>query len=474
MVGAAASRVRSVPRGSAISTVPAVQRQKPVGPRGCNAARGARYHPCGDVAEQWLQPPDRSNLDRLNPMVSGGNQERLLTTLQTLLEAPAGDLKTALTHAADAIAEAMGADKVDTFVYDDTRDSLVAIGTSNQPLSNLQKSLGLDVLPISNGGRVVYVYKTGELFLTGNLLEDPEELRGVKEGLRIQSKVGVPLEVGGQRRGMIMVASLAPNFFTHEDAAFIQAAVRWVGVVAHRAELIEQIERNALEDGRKQVAEELIAVLAHDLRNYLSPVTLRLYTLRHRAQDEGRTADADDSTAALGGISRLNALLTNLLDLARLDEGLFELHIEPVELVTLLHEAARVLSTHEHEVIVKASEAVIVAADPVRIRQCIDNLLSNAIKHSPDNTVVSVFVSHMSKDGRAWGRVEVVDEGPGIPDDLAPHIFERYVTGRGETGGVGLGLYIAKRIAAAHGGDLTADRHPGRGARFTLTLPLLT
>jgi signal transduction histidine kinase len=87
---------------------------------------------------------------------------------------------------------------------------------------------------------------------------------------------------------------------------------------------------------------------------------------------------------------------------------------------------------------------------------------------------VSAFVSHISKDGRAWGRVEAVDEGPGIPDDLAPHIFERYLTGRGETGGVGLGLYIAKRIAAAHAGDLPADRHPDKGARFTLTLPLLT
>ncbi|HEY0337805.1 MAG TPA: GAF domain-containing protein, partial [Burkholderiales bacterium] len=171
-------------------------------------------------------------------MVSSGmraaeasNQERLLVTLQKLLEIPAADLKTALTHAADAFADALHADKVDAFLYEDSRDTLIAVGTSNQSLSRRQKELGLDVLPLSNGGRVVYVYQTGELFRTGNLLEDPEELRGVKEGLRIQSKVGVPLEVGGQRRGMIMVASLQRDFFTEQDAAFVQSAARWVGMV---------------------------------------------------------------------------------------------------------------------------------------------------------------------------------------------------------------------------------------------------
>lgn len=405
---------------------------------------------------------------------SRGNQERFLNTLQKLLEAPAGDLKTALTYAADAIAEAVDADKVDAFLYDEARDSLVALGSSTQPLSNLQKSLGLDVLPISNGGRVVYVYQSGEVFHTGNLLDDPEELRGIKESLQIQSKVGVPLEVGGRRRGMMMVASLAPDFFTADDVAFTQSAARWVGVVAHRAELIERIEHNALEDGRRQVAEELITVLAHDLRNYLSPVALRLYALRHRAQAEARANDTDDVNIALGGISRVNALLANLLDVARLDEGLYELHLEPVDLVALVTESSRVLSTNKHQIVVKASESVIVAVDPVRIRQCIDNLLTNAVNHSPDDAAVSVFISQENKERKVWGRAEIVDEGPGVPADVMPHLFDRFSTGRGESGGVGLGLYIAQRIASAHGGNVVADRCPGKGARFTLRLPLLT
>src|SRR4051812_1204260 len=234
----------------------------------------------------------------------GANQERYLATLQKLLQIPAANLKTALTHAANAVSEALGADKVDAFLYDDTRDSLVAMGTSTQPVSDLQKRLGLDVLPITNGGRTVWVYKTGEMYRERDSFNDPEELRGIKEGLRIRAQIGVPLDVATQRRGMLMVASLKPDFFTETDAVFVQTAARWVGMVAHRSQLVEDIERHAVEQGRKTVAEELITVLAHDLRNYISPVVMRLYLLRHRAEAERRQADVDDVNVSLRGVAR--------------------------------------------------------------------------------------------------------------------------------------------------------------------------
>jgi len=404
-----------------------------------------------------------------------GNQERYQHTLRILLAAPAGDLKNALTHATDAIAAALNADKVDAFLYDGSRDSLVAAGTSMQPLSNLQKRLGLDVLPLSNGGRGVQAYSSGELFRSGKLLDDVDELRGVKEGLRVQSLIAAPFEVGGRRRGVLMAASLGADFFDEEDAAFAQSAAHWVGLLTHRTELLEQIERNAREFGRKQVAEELLTILAHDLRNYLSPVSLRLYTLRRRAQADRRSEDVDDATVALAGVSQISSLVTDLLDLARLDEGVFGMHLQPVDAVALLNEAGRVLSTAEHPIEVKADEEIIlVAADPIRIRQCIDNVLANAIKHSPHDAGVAVFISRETKDGGAWGRIEIVDEGMGVPEDVLPQMFDRFRAGPADRAGYGLGLYIAQRIAAAHHGEVLVDRYPGKGARFTIRLPLMT
>jgi two-component system, OmpR family, sensor kinase len=401
------------------------------------------------------------------------NQDRYLATLQRLLEISAADLRTALTHASNALADALRADKVDAFLYDESRDSLVALGVSTQPLSNLQKSLGLDVLPVSNGGRSVQVYKTGETFRSGRLLDDAEELRGVKEGLKVQSEVGIPLEVGGQRRGMLMIASQKPDFFSDADVAFTASAARWVGVIAEHSELTESIKRNALEQGRRTRAEELITVLAHDLRNYLSPVTLRLYKLRSRAQTERRSGDTDDAEAALSGLARLGGLISDLLDTARLDGGAFQINAQPLDIAAVFSDAAAVLSSGEHPIIVNTSAAMIVSGDAARLRQCVDNLLANAVTHSPANAPVDVFISEEHSKGQLWARIEIVDEGPGIPDAMLPYVFDLFVTGRQERGGTGLGLYIAKRIASAHGGDLTADRYPGRGARFTLKLPAI-
>ncbi len=401
------------------------------------------------------------------------NQERFLSTLQKLLAIPAADLRTALSHAADALADALRADKVDAFLYDESRDSLVALGASLQPLSNLQRRLGLDVLPTSNGGRTVDVYQTGRTFVTGNLQEDPGELRGVKEGLRIQSELGVPLEVAGRRRGMIMVASLQPDFFIEPDVAFTSAAAHWVGMVAERSELIESIERNALEEGRRTRAEEVITVLAHDLRNYISPVMFRLYGIRSRAQAEDRRTDLADVHHALDGLAQINSLIADLLDTARLDSGAFQINLQPVDIVALVHAAAATLSQADHAIVVKAAAMVIAAADPNRMRQCIDNVLSNAVSHSPAHAPVTVFISEWQHEGKRWGHIEVVDEGPGVPDAMLPHVFDRFFTGPSRQEGIGLGLYIAKRIAMAHGGDVLVDRYPGKGARFTIRIPML-
>jgi signal transduction histidine kinase len=122
---------------------------------------------------------------------------------------------------------------------------------------------------------------------------------------------------------------------------------------------------------------------------------------------------------------------------------------------------------------VQQGDAIYVAGDSARLRQCLENLIANAIQKSPVTAAIDVFVRREEKPGRdRQALVEVIDEGPGIPAEQLPFLFERYRAGEG-TSGLGLGLYLAKRIAAVHGGDLTAESQPGKGARFTLSLPSL-
>lgn len=406
---------------------------------------------------------------------------RQLELLEALLRIPSGNLAATLSHVSDLVAGATGADKVDAFLYDPARDSLVAVGSSTQPLSALQRQLGLDVLQLSNGGRTVEVYETGETFATGRLDQDPNELRGIKDALAVRSQIGVPLEVGGQRRGMLMIASLKPDFFTAQDARFAESLGRWASILAHRAELAEQIARNAAEQGRRAGAEELVTVLAHDLRNYLQPLHMRLELLRARAQRERRAEDVRDADGAARAVTRLGGLISDVLDVARIDQGVFQIQRELFDIGALVRDTAALLSSAEHPVGVTVQEGgkVEAFADPRRIRQCLENIIANALQKSPAGAPVSVFVTlHGNRPDGPLVKVDVQDQGPGIAPDILPHVFERFVTGAPQQsdgsppqGGLGLGLYLAKRIAGAHGGDLTVESAPGKGACFTLTLP---
>jgi signal transduction histidine kinase len=390
-------------------------------------------------------------LDRATSTLS----ERLLDVLEQLLALPAGDVKATLSRVSDVVARTSSADKVDAFVYDAARDSLVAVGSSTQPLSQLQRQLGLDVLPVSNGGRSIGVFRTGETYLSGRVHEDPEEVPGIREALKVSSAIGVPLEIGGGRRGMLMLASQEADFFTEADARFMETVARWVGVVTHRAELAEQIGRNATEQGRRAGAEELVTVLAHDLRNYLAPLTMRLHLLRLRAEREAREEELRDIDLLGRSINRLGELVNDILDVSRIDRGVFQ---NPIELT------------------VQEGDAIHAAGDPARLRQCLENVIANAIQKSPASAAINIFVRREQPANRPpLAMVGVVDEGPGIPPEQLPHVFERFHSGLpgGRESGLGLGLYLAKRIAAVHGGDLTADSEPGRGARFTLSLPAL-
>jgi two-component system OmpR family sensor kinase len=387
-----------------------------------------------------------------------------------LLGIEVADLEMALTHSCDVIADALKADKVDAFLYEPGKDTLMALGSSTQPLSMLQKKLGLDLLPVSNGGRVVSVYQTGETYANGRVEDDPEELKGLKQGLKIRSQIGVPLTVGGRRRGVLMIASLEGDFFTPEDVRFVESIVTWVGVVTHKAEMAQEIARNAVEQGRRAVAEELITVLAHDLRNFVTPIAARLQLMRRRASDENRTRDVRDCDAAQPAVDRLNRLISDLLDVARLDQGVLKLDLQPINLSGIARDVARALATPDHPVQVSCSEETVVAADSDRLRQCLENLVANAVRYSPPDAPVDILVRREHGDSGDYGVLEVRDEGPGVPPEILPRIFERFAAGA-KSQGLGLGLYLAKSIAGVHGGDLTVVSTPGKGTRFTLKLP---
>ncbi|PTL84013.1 GAF domain-containing sensor histidine kinase [Vitiosangium sp. GDMCC 1.1324] len=398
-------------------------------------------------------------------------RDRFLQALEKLLAIPPTDARSAMNQAAQCIIQLTGADKVDVFLFEPSTTTLVAVGTSDTPLSRKQVALGLDRLPLANAGRAVEVFQTGRTWHYSRTEEDPEELPGIKAGLGIRSHVGVPIEVGGERRGVLDVQSLTPGFFTEEDVRFLETVARWVGSVIHRVELSEALTKAAREQGRRAAAEELITVLAHDMSNLLGPLRIRLELIQNRAAREQASEYLRHAEAAGRSLEALVRLISDLMDVGRLEQGLFTLAWEPVDLVAMVEEVARTTSTPGKEVQRTGVPELVVQADPQRIRQALENLIANAQKHSPLGLPVVVDINREQRGDGLWARVSVKDQGPGIPLEVMPRLFERFSRGPGSKG-LGLGLYLVRSITEAHGGSLTVQSEPGMGALFVLMLPM--
>jgi signal transduction histidine kinase len=149
---------------------------------------------------------------------------------------------------------------------------------------------------------------------------------------------------------------------------------------------------------------------------------------------------------------------------------LFNLSYQSFDITALVSDIAAVLGPAESAIEVRVAGQVTVEADADRLRQAIENLITNALKHSPQGVPVVVEVSSETRMDGQWAVVTVRDAGPGVPPDLLPQLFTRFVRGP-QSRGLGLGLYLAHSIAQAHGGTLTVESTPGAGAVFTLAIP---
>jgi two-component system, OmpR family, sensor kinase len=398
-------------------------------------------------------------------------QERLLTTLEGLLELPATEVNTTLNQVAQLVAEVLMAEKVDIFFYDQAKETLIALGNSDTPMGRKQRAIGMDRLPLANGGCTVEVFLTGTSYFTGHADQDPRELIGLKVGLGIQSEIATVFQVKQQHRGVLVAASSQPEFFSQQDLHFLEAIARWIGILVGRNEVIERMRQEAVEQGRRLVAEELLTIMAHDLRNYLTPLRWRLELLERRARREAREQDTRDAQLSLHTLGLLERMIADLLDVTRLNQGIFVITPVPMDLVNLLQEVSMSFRTEETPIDLQTPVELVLSADPDRLRQLLGNLFTNVIKYAARQTPIRVRLSREQRVDGAWVVLTLSNSGPGIPPDQLATLFHPFMAGSQSTG-LDLGLYLANRIAQTHGGTLTIVSPEGQGMQATLTLPI--
>lgn len=219
---------------------------------------------------------------------------------------------------------------------------------------------------------------------------------------------------------------------------------------------------------------QFVADASHELRTPIAAVSAYAELF-----ERGGTEHTADQPRIAAGIrtetARMDRLVSDLLTLARLDEGV-PMEMAPVELVSLASDAVRTASAVGPDWPVRfwAAHPVEVSGDKDRLRQLLDNLLANVRAHTPPGTAATVRVDQVGDHAE----IEVRDTGPGMPDEEARRVFERFYRAdpaRSRTsGGSGLGLSIVAAIVAAHGGTVSATSAPGSGFVVSVRLPMST
>ncbi len=303
-------------------------------------------------------------------------------------------------------------------------------------------------------------------------VHDPDHLPEVMERWRTSLEQGVPFEMafplrGADGRFRTFLTRVLP--VKNEQGA----VVRWFGTNTD-IETQKQAEEDLKRASRHK--DEFLAMLAHELRNPLSPIRNAVHLLKFAAPSDPTLAGARDMIDRQ--VTHLVRLVDDLLDVSRITRGKIELRQELVDLDVIVEsavESARPLidARRHHLEISLPSEPVVVVADPTRLAQVVLNLLNNSAKYTADQGRIRLSVER--QDDQAVIRVR--DNGMGIAPELLPRVFELFTQAERtldrSQGGLGIGLTIVRRLVEMQGGSVEAHSEgPGRGCEFVVKLPV--
>jgi two-component system sensor histidine kinase KdpD len=296
---------------------------------------------------------------------------------------------------------------------------------------------------------------SGQPISIGTDTQSPGELRTIA------------LSASGRAVGMLALRSLPSS---QNDRAVLNTFANDAALALERAQLREQALRSKLLEEVDRFRQGLMGAVSHDLRTPLATIKVASSTLSNRFASLSNEQMAELYNLIEVESDRLTRLVSNLLDITRIEAGVFTVHRTPSSVQELVREAVNAmeptLSSHRVDSIVPATLPA-VNVDPLLIGQVLINLLDNANRHSPTAGVITVEARR--EDDQVV--VSVTDQGPGVAANERQAIFERFAQ-LDKGGRAGLGLTIARTFVEAHGEEIWYEDAPNHGARFVFSLPL--
>ena len=282
----------------------------------------------------------------------------------------------------------------------------------------------------------------------------------------------LPLKSGPEAFGVLAITPEPLTAFHAEQVDFLEALARQLSFAAERAHLVEEAKAIALRARTEEMRSALLSSVSHDLRTPLATITGAATTLR----DQKNLSEITRKELVDGlceEAERLERLVSNLLEMTRLQSGETKVKREWVPLEELVGSALNRLESKLGARRVETrlpSDLPLLSVDPVLIEQVLINLVDNAIKYTPSATPIEISAGSR----RQAIEVTVADRGPGLAPGEESRLFERFYRGGANgAGGAGLGLAICRGIIEAHGGTVTAENRPGGGALFRLIIPIV-
>jgi len=335
-------------------------------------------------------------------------------------------------------------------------------------------------IPIDAALPVAQAARNGTPSWIGSRDEAPERGSMLKDlpASKNEAWAVVPLSVPGHVAGVLGLAFAEPQTFPEPMRNFILAIARQSAQALERGLLFDR-ERAAREEAEhaSRAKDEFLAILSHELRTPLTTVIgwADLLRMTYHGDDEsiGFAIEALRSSALTQA-----RLIDDLLDVSRIVTGKLRIRREPTDVAAAVKKAAeamRVMAEGKSQTLtVNANGPVMVEGDSARLQQIVANLVGNAIKFTPAGGKIEVTVHRGDDDAE----IIVSDSGEGIAPDFLPHVFERFRQGSvGDSrmhSGLGLGLSLVHNLVTLHGGRVRAESDGGgKGAKFTVTLPLL-
>ena len=320
----------------------------------------------------------------------------------------------------------------------------------------------------------------GRAFMAQRRMVEMDAARADPENAAVYERTGAsvviaaPISSDGLRMGVLTVYAERAPIFVEDDLWLLELLADQTALLLEARALTTQAGELLGREEAARLKEEFLSAAAHDLRTPLTVVLGQAELIERRLQrDPAAPVDPVGISRMAREARHLRDLVSELLDAQRLEQGLAVMNLAPADLGELV-EAVRVRHA-EHGVplvLEEPDEALVVSVDRPRIEQVVENLLENAYKYGADDEPPALRIWHEGTEAR----IAVIDHGAGISSGERERIFERFYrspNARSITDtGMGLGLYICRRIVEDHGGSIWAEPTPSGGATFVIALPL--